>query len=218
MSVAPTPDIAVAPVPVAPEPAEVIAALPLPSETSPPVSESVTEPIAPDVSDGNAEPQETAVTASLRPRPRAAPPASQQQEQSGFASTDAFANLRFPTQTIESPLTSYSRSGVDAFAGQVPGDGSILEQGPGNSTTTNYAGLVLVHLNSKPPVAISSGGWARVSFVINPDGSLASVYVIDGSGSLLVDRAAKAQVERGEPFPRPPGGERRQLTFVYSSR
>ena len=203
----------VAPVLTAPPSPDVIAALPL--QTVPPVLEDVVPPVEQEPEETEAEPQDGAVSASRRPRSR--PQATPTQQQTSVAGTEGFENLRFPTQTIESPLTSYSRSGVDDFAGRVPNSGSILDQGPGNADTTNYAGQILVHLNSKDPVAVSIEGWARVSFVINPDGSLGAVYVIDGSGSLQVESAAKTQVRRGAPFPRPPGGESRLLTFVYSS-
>ncbi len=163
------------------------------------------------------KPNET-LTTSLRPRSR---PPKQPQDQNSFASNDPGRGLRAPTETIESPLTLYMRDGIDQFAGQRAGSQSQRLRsggggGSGNADVTNYAGQVLIHLNRTLPVAVSSRGWARVSFWINPDGSLGSVDIIDGSGSSEIDRAAKTQVRRGVPFPKPPQGKGRLLTFVYS--
>ncbi|MEX0281205.1 MAG: TonB family protein [Arenibacterium sp.] len=207
----PAPETEAAPIPVSPQTSDVvIAALP---EALAPAQQEVTPPV--ESQDG--EPGETqqggAVTRSPRPPVRARDLSQREPENTWL--DNAFESLQFPTQTVESPLTTFSRTGVNVFAGQAGNSGSGAGQGSGNATTTNYAGLVLVHLNNKDPVAVSARGWARVTFVISPDGSLADVYIIDGSGSPQIDRAAKEQVRRGAPFPKPPGGESRLLTFVY---
>jgi len=74
-----------------------------------------------------------------------------------------------------------------------------------------------MHLNRATVVHVSGRGFARVLFQINPDGSLAWVDVIDSSGSDEIDRAAKAQVQNAAPFPRPPNGKSRKLSFAYRS-
>ena len=63
-----------------------------------------------------------------------------------------------------------------------------------------------------------SGLALRGTFIISPDGTLAWVDIIDGSGVPEIDRAAKEQVRRGAPFPRPPEGRSRKLNFVYQIR
>jgi len=162
-----------------------------------------------------------AVTASVRPRlparrpSEAAPP---QTEAPGL-----FGGLRLPpSETIESPLAAYRRSGVDLAATggggtSSSGTGFQSARSGGNSDRTNYAGRVLVHLNRAPSVPVSGRGFARVLFIIEPDGSLAYVDVTDSSGSPSIDRAAKQQVRNAAPFPKPPNGKRRQLSFVYQT-
>ena len=54
-------------------------------------------------------------------------------------------------------------------------------------------------------------------FQIDPDGSLAWVEIVDSSGSLEVERAAREQVRRAAPFPRPPSGTSRKLSFFYQN-
>ncbi|MEM6596488.1 MAG: TonB family protein [Pseudomonadota bacterium] len=162
-----------------------------------------------------------AVTSSPRPRLRQA--ARNAQPIGAPDSPQTLRDyLRDPNRVIESPLTAYRRDGVDPFlrggGGNRGGNGFQSASGPGNSDVTNYNGRVLVHLNRSRRIAVSERGWARVFFRINPDGSLAWVDVLDGSGSAEVDRGAKAQVRAAAPFPRPPNGGTRQLTFVYQNR
>ena len=161
-----------------------------------------------------------AVTRSLRPpkeRPSAAalgvPDAVRQQgNQTGSA-----------TGTIASPLTNYARTGIDPFAAGSGGarsgtTGFSGSRNPGNARTTNYVGQVLVQLNRSPVVYPSAQGTARVAFAINPDGSVAWVSILGSSGSRDIERAAKAQVRRAAPFPRPPQGTSQRLVFMYRNR
>lgn len=133
---------------------------------------------------------------------------------------DGFEELRNPTETVESPLETYRREGAVAFAGGfgIESGSAANSRGPGNADTTNYAGRVLVHLNRTPPVHVKAPGWARVFFEISPEGGLNWVEVVDGTGNVDVDRAARIQIQRGAPFPKPPNGKRRQLSFWYRSR
>ncbi|WP_170401348.1 energy transducer TonB family protein [Ruegeria arenilitoris] len=214
----------------APEPieAEQIAALPEPSENPvpsiAPVVPSESETIEADIpatpaepvpdADENSEEAEQALTSSIRPRlpdrrAQPEPPAT-------LRGARDFSDLQYPTQEVESPLTTYRRQGKDLFTSGNSGTRSG-GRGPGNSDRTNYNGKVLVHLNRAPIVYTAARGFARVFFVINPDGTLAYVEVVDTNGSPDLERAAKAQVQAASPFPKPPGGVSRSLSFVYSS-
>ncbi len=191
----------------------------VPLETDPVLPESTeqVETIEPDVvevPDDNAG-SALAVVRSVRPRAPSRP--SQPTDDTPdrlFDSARNFDALRFPEQAIESPLATYQRKGVDAFAdanvGAQPG-----ARGGGNSDTTNYAGRVLVHLNKAPTTHVPGRGYAQVYFEINPDGSLARVNIVDSSGSIKIDNAAKAQVRAAAPFPKPPGGKPRTMSFYY---
>ncbi|WP_171123143.1 MULTISPECIES: energy transducer TonB [unclassified Ruegeria] len=211
--------------PVEPEPQQ-LAALPSPEvapvlEVSPvPVVPLENEAVEPDLPTPAESPDDTdetsdlAVTSSIRPQRPERTPAPQRQGVQGGARD--FSALRFPSQEVESPLTTYRRRGIDAFTSGNTGSRSGGRE-PGNSNTTNYAGRVLVHLNRAPVVFVSARGFAQVFFQINPDGSLAWVDVVDSSGSPEVDRAARAQVRAASPFPPPPGGVSRKLSFFYTS-
>jgi TonB family protein len=216
--------------PAAPEPteAEQIAALPDPAESAVPSATPVvpaesdtveadipatpSEPV-PDAEESSEE-QQQAPTSSVRPRlpDRNALP----EPPTTLRTARDFSDLQYPTQEVESPLTTYQRQGRDLFTSGSSGSRSG-GRNPGNSDRTNYAGKVLVHLNRAPIVYTAARGFARVFFRINPDGTLAFVDVVDTNGSPDLERAAKAQVQAASPFPKPPGGVSRSLTFVYSS-
>lgn len=218
-----------------PGPAAVAAAVPPPlPPLAPafPLAEDVVEPSAPetqvvsvpeaptneDVSD-EAGGSELAVAVSARPRARDPRPSAKPLGLVG-GSIDYSALQVPPSQLIESPLVTYQRyrsqqSSQSGGVARSSGRGFVDARGPGNSDVTNYVGRVLVHLNRAPAVHVSGFGTARVFFEINPDGSLAWVDIIDSTGSREVERAAKAQVRRAAPFPRPPQGTSRRLTFVY---
>jgi protein TonB len=204
LSAEPTPAVPVAPapspdaIPLAPAEADVLHSY-TPEETfeaarsDPALSEDVLQP-------GGSP---LAVKSSSRPPPR-----------SERAATARAANEPPPILMTESPLVAYARSGSLAGWGRLEGVG-----GAGNAGVTNYAGRVLVHLNDAPrPNVANTSGNARVVFVINPDGSLASVSVVQSTGNFELDRAAIAQVRNAAPFPRPPDGASRQLSFVYRKR
>jgi len=213
--------------PVVDEP-EQLAALP-PAESAPvPVTPLEIAPLEPENPEIAVEPipeesepadseetSEQAVASS--PRPRLPDRRPQPTLPGALGTSPTFDDLRFPEQVVESPLTTYSREGRDSFRQSRSGTRSG-GRGPGNADTTNYAGRVLVHLNRAPLVYVATNGFAQVFFEINPDGTLAWVDVVDSSGAPDVDRAAKEQVRSAAPFPPPPGGVGRKLSFFYQIR
>ncbi|MEM6578694.1 MAG: TonB family protein [Pseudomonadota bacterium] len=218
---APTPSVTV---PVTPS---AIPVIPLDTEDFESEPETpATDPAAEDAADAPEAEREidlAAAAVTTSPRPRLRQP-QQAAEPRGVRNSPQTLRefLQNPDRVIESPLTAYRREGVDPFlrggGGNRGGSGFESARGVGNSDTTNYAGQVFVHLNRTRRIAVNARGWARVFFRINPDGSLAWVDVLDGSGSAEVNRGAKAQVRAAAPFPRPPSGQTRQLTFIYQSR
>jgi periplasmic protein TonB len=212
-----------------PDGSQMLAALPAPTRPVAPVPAPSTVPVSPVEPDavksdppvteaGEAEASDLAVLSSPRPQLPNSRPSS---DASGSAEALETGNtLASPSQSIESPLTAYQRDGTDLTVGQ--GRGTVSSGlgfegsgGPGNSDVTNYAGRILVHLNRAPVVPVSGRGAARVFFVINPDGTLASVDVFDSAGSKDIIRAAKEQIRIAAPFPPPPNGSSRSLSFIY---
>lgn len=76
-------------------------------------------------------------------------------------------------------------------------------------SAADYAGMVRLKIESHKlyPTAARNRqlqGRVKVSFIINPDGSLVEVSVIDGSRHETLNQAALAAVQDAAPFPRPP--------------
>ncbi len=219
----PNPITPVLPATPAPESA-VVPLIPLDRElVDPEVPNTTVEPTPGNPETAGAEEDtdgsDLAVISSLRPQ---LPSRRLSAESVGLVdgSTELSDSQTAPSQLIESPLIAYQRDGTDLTILQNGGSQSggrdfFDSHTTGNSDVTNYAGRVLVHLNRTPTVPISVRGFARVFFEINRDGTLARVDVIDGTGSLEINRAATAQVRNAAPFPRPPQGASRKLTFVY---
>jgi periplasmic protein TonB len=175
-----------------------------------------TESVRPeDESDGS----DLAVVTSLRPPRLEIQPST---ETLGLSDGSTDFNELLAPPLIESPLAAFLRDGTDLKVrkngrAQSGGLGFIDSRGPGNSDVTNYAGQVLVHLNRAPAVHVSAKGSARVFFEIKPDGTLGRIDIIDSTGSEAINRAAKAQIRKAAPFPRPPKGVHRRLSFIYWS-
>lgn len=156
-----------------------------------------------------------AVVASPRPRRPDRQPVAQTAPQND--NSTEFGELLSPP-LIESPLAAHLRGEAELVVRQEGGSGFLESGGSGNSDVTNYAGRVLVHLNRSLTVRATAHGAAWVHFVINPDGTLAQVGIVDSTGSQEIEQAAMKQVRDAAPFPRPPKGISRQLTFVYRNK
>ncbi|OIQ44240.1 MAG: hypothetical protein BM558_08735 [Roseobacter sp. MedPE-SW] len=209
-----TPAPALSTVPIVPLQEE-----PLPPESPEPLDPPKSERVAPEQAEEVIEPSDLAVTTSLRPQLAPRQPQVESTDKSETAT--ALSDLLSPP-LIESPLSAYQRDQSNPFAGQnggsLSGDiGFLQSRNTGNSSTTNYAGRVLVHLNRAPSVRVSIPGTVRVLFEINPDGSLARVDVTSNTGTQELARAAKTQIRSAAPFPPPPKGARRRMSFVYRS-
>ncbi|SFN82436.1 outer membrane transport energization protein TonB [Roseovarius lutimaris] len=213
----------VSPVVPAPAPSPSPAILPEP-QVQEPVQPEITVTSAPDDPEILSAEEETdltrsAVTTSLRPPKERPSVAAGQPNGTQPRST----RTRRSNGAIESPLTAYKRTGVDPFASRSGGSrsgttGFSGARNPGNSSTTNYVGRVLVQLNRAPVVYPSAHGTAQVSFEINPDGTVAWVNILNSTGSGDIGRAASAQVRSAAPFPRPPDGTSQRLAFLYRNR
>ncbi|MEP0154015.1 cell envelope integrity protein TolA [Pseudophaeobacter sp.] len=188
-------------------------------ETLEPLSDPEAEGIPPERADTAQGETDQAVAVSLRPK------LSRRRSQGALtgereAATDLSA-LRSPP-LIESPLSAYQNGETNPFAGQSGGSlaegfGLQSSRNTGNASTTNYAGRVLLHLNRAVSVRVSVPGVVQVLFEINPDGSLAGVEIISNTGTQELARAAKRQVQNADPFPPPPKGVKRRMSFVYRS-
>ena len=66
--------------------------------------------------------------------------------------------------------------------------------------------------------ALLARGRTVVAFSISDAGALASVKVLQSSGSTDLDQVAVDHIRRAAPFPKPPSGARRQFSFEFVGR
>ncbi len=160
-----------------------------------------------------------AIATSLRPKP---PPRRREVATTGEREDATELSDLLSPPPFQSPLSAYQNGQGNPFAGQRGGSqsegfGLLGSRATGNSKTTNYAGRVLLHLNRAPSAQVTIPGTVRVVFEINPDGSLASVDITSNTGTKELARAARRQVQSAAPFPPPPNGTTRRMSFVYRS-
>jgi len=192
---------------------------PLPPETLEALDAPTAEELTPESTVEEATESDLAVATSLRPKP---PPRRREVAATGQREDTTGLSTLLSPPPFQSPLSTYQSGQGDPFAGQNGGSqsegfGLLGSRATGNSKTTNYAGQVLLHLNRTPSAQVSVPGTVRVLFEINPDGSLARVDITSNTGTKELARAARRQVQSAAPFPAPPKGAPRRMSFVYRS-
>lgn len=151
---------------------------------------------------------ETATAApdkSLRPHPRPDRPAPQMATQ---PQGNADRNATRGTATGQDTATTASAPSRQATT---QGDG-------GAATSASYGRAVLTQISRTRKARAPSRGRTVVAFSISDAGALASVQVLQSSGSPDLDRVALDHIRRAAPFPKPPAGARRQFSFEFVGR
>lgn len=142
---------------------------------------------------------------SLRPHPRPDRPAPQvATQQQGNADRNATRG----TATGQDTATTATAPARQATA---QGDG-------GAATSASYGRAVLTQISRTRKARAPSRGRTLVAFSISDAGALASVQVLQSSGSPDLDRVALDHIRRAAPFPKPPAGARRQFSFEFVGR
>lgn len=78
-----------------------------------------------------------------------------------------------------------------------------------------YAKAVMKKVRSTRKKAGAGKGSVVVGFSIGPDGSLAGVNVLQGSGNAALDQVAVDHIRRAAPFPPPPAEAGRSYSFEF---
>lgn len=96
--------------------------------------------------------------------------------------------------------------------------GTAKTKAAGNAAARTYAGQVMRKISRVPKPRVSSTGSATVRFTIAAGGGLASVSIVQSSGSAALDRAALKVIARAAPFPKPPAGAQRSFTLTIRGK
>ncbi|MFU8862664.1 MAG: TonB family protein [Rhodobacterales bacterium] len=154
---------------------------------------------------------------STRPQARPARPAPQrrpepQPQQRTQAPVQPAGNA--DQNATRGANTGQQGASTAAAQGQRPaaqGDG-------GAAASATYGRAVLTQINRTRKQRAPSRGRTVVAFSIAESGGLASVQVVQSSGSPALDQVALDHIRRASPFPPPPSGAQRQFSFEFVGR
>lgn len=88
----------------------------------------------------------------------------------------------------------------------------------GAAASATYGRAVLTQISRTRKARAPARGRAVVAFSISDGGALASVTVLQSSGSPDLDQVALDHIRRAAPFPKPPAGAQRQFSFEFVGR
>jgi protein TonB len=222
----PAPEIAAAP-PSTPEPPTENEVAPdlTPTETTAPTRPDPT-PTLPDLQDdavakadlpptkpaelAEADAPETpAVEPVTKPKPRPeAKPKPKADTPPKDAPKDAPDDLPKPKKTKTASTDAASEAAAPKAA-------AAESAGSGAKATANYGSAVMKKIRTTKKQRAPAKGTVVVGFAITADGGLASVKVLQSSGSSELDQVALDHIRRSAPFPPPPTGADRKFSFEF---
>jgi periplasmic protein TonB len=213
--ITPVPPVAQA----APQPP--VSAAPVPDTSSiPPLDHPATAALAPAAPAPLAPtPQETALAPieqthapeqSLRPQHRPDRPRPQVARAMPQSAGNADRNATRGAQSGQEQARATTAAAASAQPA-AQGDG-------GRAASATYARTVLTQITRTRKERAPTRGRAVVAFAITDAGTLASVTVVQSSGSAALDQVAMDHIRRAAPFPQPPAGAQRQFSFEFVGR
>lgn len=152
---------------------------------------------------------------SLRPQPRPDRPAPQvatrRAEPAPQQQGNSDRNATRGTTTAQDRAAAATTAAAPSRQTTAQGDG-------GAAASASYGRAVLTQISRTRKARAPSRGRTVVAFSIADGGALASVQVLQSSGSPDLDRVALDHIRRAAPFPKPPSGARRQFSFEFVGR
>ncbi|MEO0370512.1 MAG: TonB family protein [Pseudomonadota bacterium] len=205
---------------VAPTPAPPLETEEIVEATEPDVTDAIEEAVEEALNDvpeletvDDGEVQIAAVTRS--PRPPSRPTQDTLGEETGEADNWEQQGVEGGVSAPLSGLDLLADAGRTALYGR---ESLEVARSVGNSTSTNYRGLVFTQLNRSPRLYRSEKGAAIIRFEILPNGQVGQIKILDTRGSPNISFAAQANVRNAAPFPPPPNGQTVELTLTFRSR
>jgi periplasmic protein TonB len=180
-----------------------------------PVTPSETRAPAPE--DAAAAPDQ-----SLRPQTRPDRPAPQV----ATRHPDPEPAPRQPSRATPQPQGNADRNATrGANAGQQGGNAATAQSRQatakgdgGTAASASYGRAVLTQISRTRKARAPARGRTVVAFSIADGGALASLQVLQSSGSPALDQVALDHIRRAAPFPPPPAGAGRHFSFAFLGR
>lgn len=163
-------------------------------------------------------PDSAAVTRSLRPKQRST---EFEKAHKPVPKTKPVKQAKAPPKQPQAGASHNARAGSTtgkaAATARQSGSGGKKKEA-GNAAASNYPGQVMRKLARAGKPSLSARGTAVVAFSINSGGGLASISLVQSSGSPALDKAAVRLVHGAGPFPKPPQGARRSFSVQIKGR
>jgi protein TonB len=146
-------------------------------------------------------PETPAAEPVTKPKPKADKPPKD-------APKDAPGDLPKPKKTKTASADAASEAAAPKAA-------AAESAGSGAKATANYGSAVMKKIRKTKKQRAPAKGTVVVGFAIAADGGLASVKVLQSSGSSELDQVALDHIRRSAPFPQPPPGADRKFSFEF---
>ncbi|MDF1708791.1 MAG: TonB family protein [Paracoccaceae bacterium] len=218
---APVPPVQASPVPVA----ETIPSVkdPQMAALTPVATPHAATPVTPNGTIAAAPESDTAAPdQSLRPQSRPDRPATQVAAHRATAETAPRRQTRAtpqPQGNADRNATRGTATGQEtAKAATAPSRQATAQGDGGAAASASYGRAVLTQISRTRKARAPARGRTVVAFSISDAGALASVKVLQSSGSTDLDQVALDHIRRAAPFPKPPSGARRQFSFEFVGR
>ncbi|WP_394705868.1 energy transducer TonB [uncultured Hyphomonas sp.] len=195
---------------------------PAPTPAPPPQPEPPPRPVKPKpspIAQAELAPTDIAEVPPASPPTAPVPNTAVQPENDQTANESAYSGSdRSPVEGTDASSSggasnkSASNEGASGTTGEASASTGSGASDAGDAASTNYAGLVMLHLSKVRRPRASSPGSAFVSFTIGFQGQLEELRIVKSSRSARFDRDAMKVVRRATPFPVPPPGVNRSFS------
>ncbi|MDF3415102.1 TonB family protein [Sulfitobacter sp. M57] len=217
------PTVKPVPLPLAPAADAILPAV-VPDVTPPQVATPSAETVAPTQTIVAETPEATAPPQSIRPQRRDPVKAAQVAAARPKPKQIKVARKQRPKQktrrgNAKQNNTQGARNGTSNQAkARKSGQGKRVAAQAGNAARDNYPGKVMRKISRVRKPNVRARGTAVIAFRVSASGGLSGVSVARSSGSAALDQAAMRVVKKAAPFPKPPGGARRNFSIRIKGR
>lgn len=219
--------------PALPEAADSAPVAAVPAETPEPAEIAEAEAVKPEEPEAvEPEKPEEIAAPQPEPEPKIVEPEPEESERAEMPPRrpDDFEPLPDPEpdpEPVREPAPERGNAPTQSTAGRDAGEqqnssvtsgASARSTAQGNAAASNYPGEVMARLMSARRPRIASRGTAVVGFSVASSGALATLGLIQSSGTSALDRAAIEIVRGAAPFPPPPPGAQRSFSVPITGQ
>lgn len=181
-------------------------------EAETPVVADLSLPPPPPEPEPEPEPKPEPKVAKAEPKPEKKPEKKVEKKKEPVKAAEK------PKEKAEDKPKEKAKEKKAASAGATGAKESAKAKGGAEMSPAAFHKAVIKKINRTKKKRVSDRGTVLVVFSIAKDGGLASVRVGQSSGSAELDQIAVDHIRRSAPFPAPPPGEGKNLSFKFTGK